>query len=76
MDNLKGLHGIRRMDRVPNAWISELCRVLKGIDERIVEGVLWLFGHEERIENDRIAKRVYVLVAVQWVGHGRDGLIP
>ena len=41
MDNLRGLLGIRRMDRVPNAWIRELCRVKKGLDERIDEGVLW-----------------------------------
>ena len=27
MDNLKGLLGIRRMDKVPNAWIRELCGV-------------------------------------------------
>ena len=25
MDNLRGLLGIRRMDRVLNAWIRELC---------------------------------------------------
>ena len=35
MDDLRGLLGIRRMDRVPNAWISELCGVRKGVDERI-----------------------------------------
>ena len=35
MDNLRGLLGIRRMGRVPNAWISELCRMKKGLDERI-----------------------------------------
>ena len=29
-------------------------------DERIDEGVLRWFGHVERMENDRIAKRVYV----------------
>ena len=29
-------------------------------DERIEQGVLWWFGHVQRIENDRIAKRVYV----------------
>ena len=46
-------------------------------DERIDEGALRWFGNVERIENDRIAKRVYVgEVVVQWVGHGRDGLIP
>ena len=31
----------------------------KGLDERIEEGVLRWFGHVERIENDRITKRVY-----------------
>ena len=29
-------------------------------DERIDEGVLRWFDHVERMENDRIAKRVYV----------------
>ena len=44
-------------------------------DERIDEGVPQLYGHVERLENDRIVKRVYVLIVTQWVGHGRDGLI-
>ena len=61
MDNLRGLLGITRMDRVPNARISELCGVTNGVDERIDEGVLRWFGHVERMENDRIAKRVYVV---------------
>ena len=41
---------------VPNAQISELCRVMKGVDERIYEDVLRWFDHVERMENDRIAK--------------------
>ena len=45
MDNLRGLLGIRRMDRVLNAWIRESCRVRKGLDERIDEGVVQWFGH-------------------------------
>ena len=32
IDNLRGLLGIRRMDRVPNAQIRELCGVMS--DER------------------------------------------
>ena len=49
------------MDRVPNAWIRELWGVRKGLDERIDEGVQRWFGHVvERMEGDRIAKRVYV----------------
>ena len=29
-------------------------------DERIDEDVLWWFSHVERMENDRIAKSIYV----------------
>ena len=56
MDDLRGLLGIR-MDKVPIARIRELCRVTKGVEERTNEGVLRWFGHVERMENDRIAKR-------------------
>ena len=73
-DNIRGLLGIMRMDRVPNARIMELCRVKKSLDERIDEGALRWFGHVERMDRDRIAKRVYVVV--QWVDRGRDGVIP
>ena len=48
MDNLRGLLGVRRMDRVPDARIRELCGEKKGLDERI-EGVLRWFGHVEKI---------------------------
>ena len=37
MVNLRGLLGIRRMDRLPNARIRELCEVTKGVDEMIDE---------------------------------------
>ena len=33
---------------------------MKGVEERIDDGFLQWFGHVERMENDRIAKRVYV----------------
>ena len=58
IDNLRGLLGIRRMDRVPNAWIRELCGAKKGLDVRIDEGMLLWFGHVERRNRDRMAKRV------------------
>ena len=51
MDNLRGLMGIRRMDRVPDVQVRELCGVRKGPDE----GFLRWFGHVERMEKDRIA---------------------
>ena len=34
MDNLE------KIDRVPNAWIKQLCRVTKSMDEKIDEDVL------------------------------------
>ena len=34
--------------------------MMKRVDERIDEGVLQWFGHVEKMESDRIAKRVYV----------------
>ena len=33
MENLRGLLGIRRMDKVPNALIRQLCRVMRGVDK-------------------------------------------
>ena len=59
MDNLRGLLRIRRMDRVPNVRIKDLCGVTKGIGVRIDEDVLRWVGHVERIKDDRIVKRVY-----------------
>ena len=52
MNKIISLLGIRRMDRVPNARIRELCGMAKGVDERIKEDVLHWFSHVERMEND------------------------
>ena len=60
MDNLRGPLGIRRMDKFLSARIRQMCGVIKGVDEKVDEGVLRCFGHVERMENDMIAKRVYV----------------
>ena len=45
---------MERRDIIPNAWM----RVVWS-DERI-DGALWWFGHVERMENDRFAKRIYI----------------
>ena len=50
--------GIRRMDKEPNPQVKEVCGVWKGVDEAIDEGVLWWFGHVQKMEIDRIAKMV------------------
>ena len=52
---------IRRMDRVPNTQIRELCGVTDGVEKRIDEDVLrWFSSHVERMENDSFATKVYV----------------
>ena len=70
MDNLRGLLGIRRMDKILNAQIRDLCRV-KVVVERINEGVLGCFSNMKRMENYRIAKRVYVGICVGCRSLGR-----
>ena len=40
MDNRRGMLGIRRMDKLPNAQIRELGGVMKEVDKRIDEGFL------------------------------------
>ena len=60
MDKIRCLLGIRRMDKVPNAQIRELCGMAKVVDERIEEEVLHWFSYVESMENDRIPKRFYV----------------
>ena len=52
--SLRGVLGSGRMDKVTNLRIRQSCGVTKGVDEKIDE----LFGHVERMMNDRIAKRV------------------
>ena len=71
MDNLRNLLGIRTMDKVLNIRIRNLFGVVKGVDERIYEGVLQWFGHMERKEKERIAKRVYVGVCAGSCSLGR-----
>ena len=50
MDNLRGLQGIRRIDKVLNAQIKQLCGVMKGIDIKIDKGcslMVWPCGEEK-----------------------------
>ena len=60
MENLRNMLGIMRMDKILNAQLRNLCRMTKGVDKKIGEGVLRWFDQVENLESDRIAKRVYV----------------
>ena len=55
MNHLRGLLGIMRMYKVPNVQIRHLWGVMKCVDEKFDEGQV------ERMENDKIAKRVYLV---------------
>ena len=48
-----------KMDRLLNAWISALCKVMKGVNEMINDSVLQWSGLIESMGNDGMAKRVY-----------------
>ena len=77
MDKIRSLLGIRRMDRVPNARIRELCGMAKGMIERTEEDVLHWFSHAERMENDRNAKKLFVgeFVSSRSAGQPRKGAV-
>jgi len=59
MDNLRGVLGVKRRDRMRNERIRDICGVKKGVDELIDESVLRWYGHVERMGDERIVKRVY-----------------
>ena len=41
MDNLRGLLGIRRINKFRNARLRQFCRVMKGVDEKIDGLAIW-----------------------------------
>jgi len=59
MDNLRGVLGVRRIDKERNERIREWCGVKKGVNERINESMLRWFGHVERMNESRLVKRMY-----------------
>src|SRR5678815_5117333 len=64
MDNLRGVLGVKRIDKMRNELIRELCGVKKGVNERINESTLRWFGHMERMNDSRLVKRMY---SGEWV---------
>src|SRR5678815_5068657 len=59
MDNLRSMLGVRRIDKMRNELIRELCGVKKWVNERINESVLRWFDHMERMNDSRLVKRMY-----------------
>lgn len=60
MDSLRGIIGVRRVDQIRSERIREMCGIAKGMDELIDESVLRWYGHVERMEGERVVRRVYV----------------
>ena len=73
MDNLRGMLGVKRIDRMRNERIRELCNVRKGVDEIIDENVLRWYGHVERMDDERIVRKVFKseCVGVRAIGRPR-----
>src|SRR5678815_3865859 len=59
IDNLRGVLGVRRIDKVRNELIREWCGVKKGVNERINESMLRWFGHVARMNDSRLVKLMY-----------------
>src|SRR5678815_4314459 len=59
MDNLRGVLGVRRIDKMRNERIREMCGVKKWVNERINESMLRWYGHVKRMNDSRLVKRMY-----------------
>merc|ERR1712237_175669 len=71
MSCLRSICGVRRMDRIANVEIRRRCGKTVGVGERMDQGVLRWFGHAERMEGERLVRRVYDSDARGMRGRGR-----
>src|ERR1700755_231052 len=58
MKGLRAICGLRKVDRIRNERIREMCRWKRGIVGRAEEGVLRWFGHMCRMDENRMVGRV------------------
>src|ERR1700755_3191838 len=58
MKGLRAICKLRRIDRVRNERIKEMCKWKKGVIDRAEEGVLKWFGHTCRMNEDRMVGKV------------------
>lgn len=59
MKCLRAVSGVRRVDRVRNERIRERCGSKKSMLGRADESVLRWYGHVERMDNERVTKKIY-----------------
>ena len=53
----RGLFAIRKIDSVSNAWVRELCEVMKGMDESICQLNEWGIIIKEDCMENRLVSR-------------------
>ena len=56
---MRNMCGVTRRDRVHNEVVRRRVGVVKKLEERVDERVLSLYGHAERMNSERMTKRVY-----------------
>ena len=59
MNWLRNICRLRRLDRVRNEEIRRRCGKEVSVCKKVDQSVLRWFGHVERMEEDRLVKRVY-----------------
>ena len=60
MKGLRAVCGVSRRDRVRNVRIKEMCEWRKSLVERAEQSMLRWFGHVCRMNEERLAKKVFV----------------
>ena len=59
MKCLRSICGVTRMDRLRNEYIRNRCDLKNGIGVKVERNVLRWFGHIERMDDERLVKKVY-----------------
>ena len=68
---LRSMCGVSRLDRLRNEEIRRRMGVTKEMAERVDESVLRWFGHMERMDEERLTKRVWKMEVAGQRGRGR-----
>ena len=71
MNGLRAICDLSRRDRVRNVRIREICNWNKSLVTRVEQGVLKWFGHVNRMDDKRLARKLFVSEVVGERGRGR-----
>ena len=71
MNGLRAICDLSRRDRVRNVRIREICNWNKSLVTRVEQGVLKWFGHVNRMDDERLARKLFVSEVVGERGRGR-----